>query len=163
MPAWIRSARARLALGGLALVAVVAFGLVPIVSAASPAPSTSPAGPTASPAAEAGQSGAGARNALLAGTVRGEATVVKRDGSTILIHFERGRVTAVSQTSITIQGRDGKGATFAVDARTQVRAKGETIPYSDLKVGDRATVFGLDQGGTYTAIQVRLARPASGS
>jgi hypothetical protein len=165
-----RSMRARLALGGLAIVALIALVVVPIASAASPAtPSatpSSPAVPTASaPATVDGGllQGLAARRPLLAATVRAELTVVKRDGTTVLVHYERGQLTAVSATSITIRGRDGNGATFVVTEATRVRANGEAIQLSDLKVGDRAMVFGVDQGGTSTAFLVRCVRSTQGS
>ncbi|HYM84311.1 MAG TPA: DUF5666 domain-containing protein [Candidatus Dormibacteraeota bacterium] len=163
--------RARLAIGGVALAAIVGLGLVPLVSAASPQ-SSAPSAPSAdpSPLASPGASGAakargvaGIRAAILAGTVRAEFTIVKRDGRTVLIHYERGQVTAVTPTSITITGRDSKGATFVVTDKTRVRAKGQPIAYSDLKVGDRAMVFGTDSGGTYTAVLIRCVRPAPAS
>lgn len=135
---------------GLALIGGVA---VPAVSAATPAPGADPAPITAA--------GFAARHPLLAGTVRADLTVVKRDGTTVLVHYEVGRVTAVSDTSITIQGRDGKGASFVVTSKTVVRAKGHRISISDLEVGDRAMVFGTDSNGTYTAFLIRcVSRPA---
>lgn len=165
----LRSTRTRLALGGIALAALLAFAVVPLVAAASPTQST-PAGPTAAPASapaltiDGTQPGALlARHPLLARTVRAELTVVKADGTTILVHFERGQVTAVSSTSITIQGRDGKGASFTVTDKTRVRANGHEIKLSDVKVGDRAMVLGVDQDGTYTAFLIRCVTSTAGS
>jgi hypothetical protein len=176
----MRSMKARLAIAGLAVAAIVTLGVVPMVTAASPAPATSPTAPAASPAAPVSPAAspaapvsptaspaAGAakarpiRNAILAGTVRADLTVVKRDGSTVLLHYERGQVTALTPTSITIQGRDGKGATFTVTAETRVRSNGKRIAFSDLKVGDRAMVLGTSKDGAYTAVLIRCVQPAA--
>ena len=165
----LKDMRIRLAIGGLAVAAIVALGVVPMVAAASPSPSTpaslpaaaSPAASTTAPAAPAASAGttargvAGIRAAILRGAVRADVTVVKRDGSTVLVHYERGQVTAITPTSITIQGRDGKGATFTVTGSTRVRARGQAVAYATLKVGDRAMVFGTASGGTYTAVLIR--------
>ena len=135
---------------GLALIALVA---VPAVSAADP--STTPGAGTASGgSAGDGQPGR-IRHPLLQATVRADLTIVKRDGTTVLVHYERGEITAVSDTSITIKGRDGKGATFAVTKDTHVRANGHPAKISDLEVGDRAMVFGTSADGTYTAFLIR--------
>ena len=162
----LKDMKVRLAIGGLAVAVVVGLGVVPMVAAASPSPSTppaaaSPAASTTAPAAPAASPAttprnvAGIRAAILRGAVRADVTVVKRDGSTVLVHFERGQVAAITPRSITIQGRDGKGATFTVTGSTRVRAKGQAIAYGTLKVGDRAMVFGTASGGTYTAVLIR--------
>jgi hypothetical protein len=146
-----------------------------MVAAASPSPAassiqpaaTTPAAtaPAASPAAPSAAADRrpvpGIRAAILRGAVRADVTVVKRDGTTVVIHYERGEVTAVSSTSITIQGRDGKGATFAITEATRVRSAGKAITVGDLKVGDRAMVFGTASGGTYTAVLIRCVQAAA--
>lgn len=149
------------ALLGLALLGVV---VAPAVGAASPS-STAPGAATAQTAADPSAIAARriARHPLLAGTVRAELTVVRRDGTTVLVHYEVGEITSVTPTSVTIRGRDGKGATFTVTAATRVRAGGRPISISDLKAGDRAMVFGTDSGGTYTAVLIRGVRPTDPS
>ncbi len=150
----------RLLRPGAALLSLALLGLVvaPAVGAASP----STAAAVAAPQSTAGPSGIGgrfiARHPLLAGTVRAEFTVVKRDGTTVLVHYEVGEIASVTATSVAIRGRDGKGATFTVTAATRVRAGGRPISISDLKAGDRAMVFGTDSSGTYTALLIRSVR-----
>jgi hypothetical protein len=176
MIGWMREMKARLAIAGLAVAAIVALGIVPMVAAASPStaasPSaaSSPAAPAASPATPATPAASPAtgaarprplRNAILAGTVRADLTVVKRDGTTVVLHLERGQVTALTASSITIQGRDGKGATFTVTDQTRVRSNGKQISLSDLKVGDRAMVLGTSKDGAYTAVLIRSAQAAA--
>lgn len=153
-----RLRRAATLVVGLALLAVVG---VPAVGAGSLAPVSSGAAPaaTADPSLERLLG----RHPLLAGTVRADLTVVKRDGSSVLVHYEAGTISAVGSTSISITGRDGKGATFTVTAGTRVRRDGHAVSISVLKVGDRARVFGTGTAGSYTALLIRSpqARPAS--
>jgi len=131
---------------GLLTFALLALVAVPAVSAAEPTRSAERLG----------------RHPILRGTVRADLTVVKRDGTTVLVHYERGEITAVSDTSITIKGRDGKGATFVVTPETRVREKGAPAKISDLTVGDRAMVFGTNENGIYKAFLIRcvLSPPA---
>ncbi len=163
-----RLTRTGAALAALALAAVLC---VPAVGAASPPPSAapSPGSPAVSPAPSSDPAGvsrlerARARHPLLAGTVRADLTIVRRDGSTVVVHYEAGRITAVSATSITITGRDGAGATFAVTDATRVRRDGHPISVATLAVGDRAAAFGTGSGGRYTAFLIRSPKavPAS--
>jgi hypothetical protein len=139
--------RLAIAIGAVALLAAVAV------------PATMASTPATSPAADAVASNAfAARHPLLAGTVRADLTVVRRDGTTILVHYERGRITALGATSITVTGRDGKGATFAITSTTRVRSDGHPIPLASLKVGDRVAVFGTRSGGDDTAFLIRRLR-----
>lgn len=140
-----------------------AAGLLSLALVGLAVPAASAAEPTTAPDAAAIARFAGHRHPLLRGTVRADLTVVKRDGTTILVHYERGEITAVSDSSITINGRDGQGATFVVTADTRVHEHGHRAKISDLEVGNRAMVFGTSENGTYRAILIcRVARgPAS--
>ena len=160
----LKGMRIRLAIGVLAVLAIGIVGVVPMVAAASPSaspPAITAASPAASAAPAKATGVAGIRAAILRGAVRADVTVVKRDGSTVVVHYERGQVTAITPTTITIQGRDGKGATFTVTTSTRVRSNGRAIAYADLKVGDRAMVFGTSSGGVYTALLIRCVQPAA--
>jgi hypothetical protein len=152
---------------GLVGLAIVALAAVPVVGAASPPPTTStPSVPSSSSAPAA----AGpvvrwlAAHPLLRGAVRGDVTVVKGDGTTVIVHFEVGKIAAVSGSSISMRGRDGAGATFGVTSDTRVRRDGHPIAISALGVGDRAVVVGTSSHGTYTAIVIRspMAPPTAG-
>ena len=166
-----------------ALTAVLALGLVGVVavpaiyaasSAASPAAQApvepAPVDPAAAATGAAGQVDAAALapaavrlEGLLKRVVRGDLTVRTKGGALVLVHYERGKVSAVSSTSITITGPDDKGATFAVTAATRVRSAGKLEAIGDLTVGQNAIVLGTGSDGTYTAVLVRgiVARPAT--
>ena len=162
-----------------AVTAVLAIGLaggvaVPAIYAASSAgaPPAATANGAATDPAGAGQVDEAALNpaavklgaGLLNRVVRGDLTVRAKSGVDVNVHYERGQITAVSPTSITITGADGKGATFAVTTTTKVRSKGQAETIADLSVGQNAMVFGTGSAGSYNAVLVRglVARPAAG-
>ncbi len=100
---------------------------------------------------------------LLNRVVRGDLTVRAKGGSYVQVHYERGQVSALSSTSITIKGPDGKGASFAVTAATRVRSAGKLEAIGDLSVGQNAIVFGTGSDGSWSAVLIRgiAARPAT--
>ncbi|HZR90953.1 MAG TPA: hypothetical protein VFA44_00930 [Gaiellaceae bacterium] len=77
-----------------------------------------------------------------------EVTVLRADGSTISTVLDRGQVTAVSATSLTLGRDDGVSVTFALNADTRIRGH--------LTVGGRALV--LSRAGA--AVRV-FARPSA--
>jgi hypothetical protein len=66
----------------------------------------------------------------------------KRRGD-LTIEVQRGEITAVSATSITLKSRDGYSHSYTVAAATKVREKRVAISVGDLKVGERAMVLAL--------------------
>lgn len=167
------------------LTAVLAIGLVGVVavpaiyaaSATAPAaatvPTTAADSSAAAAAGDASQVDAAALTPaairlganLLNRVVRGDLTVRAKGGTFVQVHYERGTISAVSATSITITGPDGKGASFVVTANTKVRSQGKLEAIGALSVGQNAMVFGTVNGSTYTAVLVRgtVARPAKGA
>jgi hypothetical protein len=165
---------ASLAIG---LVGVVA---VPAIYAASGAGSPTPVVPAVANNASLGAAAGAANGAqvdeaaltpaalrlggkLLNRVVRGDLTVRAKGGTFVQVHYERGQVSAVSATSITITGPDGKGATFTVTTATKVRSQGKLVAIGDLKTGQNAMVFGTVSGSTFDAVLIRglVARPAT--
>ncbi len=134
-----------------AIVVVLALGLVGVVAV-----------PTilAAPRAET-QAGSGTGVEQAAGpgrlgrVLRADTTVLKKDGTTMVVHSERGEISAVSTSSITIKGLDGVSTTFAVTADTRVREKGRQAKIADLEVGDRTMVVGKANGAGYEALLIR--------
>jgi hypothetical protein len=82
------------------------------------------------------------------GVVHADVSVVRVDGSTDSRTFDRGQVTAASQTAVSLQRKDGKSVTLAVDGATRI---GGT-----LAVGGKALV--ISQGGTARLILARGPR-----
>ena len=82
------------------------------------------------------------------GVVHSDVTLTKSDGATVAFSFDRGQVTAVSATSVTIKRVDGPSVTKSISADTKVRGK--------LAVGGKAQVY--SQGGVAKAIFAAKAK-----
>jgi hypothetical protein len=83
---------------------------------------------------------------LFRGAVHATIDLVKADGSTDSITYDRGEITAKAASSITLKRKDAKSVTLTTDANTKVREKGKPATLAALQVGDRAMVF--SRGGT---------------
>jgi hypothetical protein len=81
---------------------------------------------------------------LLHGAVHATIDLIKADGSTDSITFDRGEITAKAPSSITLKRKDGKSVTLATDSSTKVREKHTLVALADLQVGDRAMFFSRD-------------------
>jgi hypothetical protein len=92
----------------------------------------------------------GARNPSKArtfGAVHGDVTAIKRDGTTTSFSFDRGKVTAVSSSSVTLQRADGRSLTFSLGT---ARVRGR------LQVGRQVVV--ISQNGAAVQISSGAAR-----
>jgi hypothetical protein len=69
----------------------------------------------------------------LFGAVHADVQLIKADGETVAFSFDRGEVTAASDTSVTIKRADGPSVTKSISADTKLRGK--------LAVGGKALVF----------------------
>jgi hypothetical protein len=79
------------------------------------------------------------------GVVHADITVTLKDGSTKQLQYDRGAITAIDASSVTLKRRDGKSVTLGLTSSTRVRDEGQDVPVSDLKAGERAMFF--SQGG----------------
>ena len=101
-------------------------------------------------------------NVLVRRSFSGDVTFRTKTGFETL-HYERGTVTAVGASSLTVQTPDGVSTTFAVTSSTHIRYGGAAAQLSQLISGDRAVVFGTSTtgaAGPFTASMVRAAPPA---
>ena len=101
-------------------------------------------------------------NVLLRRSFSGDVTFRTKTGFETL-HYERGTVTAVGASSLTVQTPDGVSTTFTVTSSTHIRYGGAAAQLSQLISGDRAVVFGASTtgaAGPFTASLVRAAPPA---
>ena len=78
----------------------------------------------------------------LMGAVHADVKLIKADGSSNAFSFDRGQVTAASDTSVTVKRADGPSVTKSISADTKLRGK--------LAVGGKAAVF--SKAGAATAI-----------
>lgn len=168
-----RTFRIIAALVGVALLATIGVGAATATSGATGTSGTggaallSPAGSTGAAAittvagtTSVTASGPGPRlvlRGLIRRAVSADVTLKTKAGFRTF-RYERGEITAVGTSSVTVQTADGTATTFAVTAQTRIRSKGHAITLSQLRAGDRATVFASESNGTSTAYLVRCVR-----
>lgn len=87
--------------------------------------------------------------------IHGEFTTRGRDGGFQTIATQRGEVTEVSASSLTVKSEDGFTRTYAVDDNTLVAAGDDGI--ADVKVGDKVAVTAVVVDGKASAVDVRDA------
>ena len=78
------------------------------------------------------------------GTVHAVGTIDYKDASTKSWTWDRGRITALSSSSITLTRRDKVQVTFALTSATAVRNDGASYMVADLQLGLAATVISQD-------------------
>lgn len=144
--------------GGIAYVATHSGGNASTVASRGAAQSPSPSPAASEPSNEGGHGrfgfGAGGFFGLggLAGAIHGQATVPKSGGGYQTIDVQRGTVSAVSSSSITVKSADGYSATYAVTSSTEVNAQAAGI--GTIKTGDTVYVTATVSGGSATAASI---------
>ncbi len=142
-------------------VVTLAVGAVAGIALAAPNTTASPSSPSAG-AAHSHQKGdhKGGRLARLdKRMVHGEFVARGKDGAYVTLDTQRGEVTKVSNTSITLKSADGFTATYAVTGDTKIRRDGKPAKVGDLKVGDPAMVIATKSGGDKTAKGIVVRAP----
>jgi hypothetical protein len=86
-----------------------------------------------------------------AGTVHAVGSLSDKSGNPISVTWDRGKITSLSDTSITLSRRDKVQVSFAITSGTTVRNDGSTYHLSDLKTGLVATV--VSQNGNALVIR----------
>jgi hypothetical protein len=86
------------------------------------------------------------------GTVHGQFVVAKPGGGYQTVDLQRGSVTAVTGSSITVRSSDGFGKTYQVPAAAQVNAQRNGI--GSIRKGDQVMVIATVSGGTATATRI---------
>jgi hypothetical protein len=79
-----------------------------------------------------------------AGVVHATGALSDRTGAPISVTWDRGKITALSSSSITLTRRDKQQVSFAITSSTTVRNDRGTYQLSDLKSGLVATVVSQD-------------------
>jgi len=163
-PAPRRSSRASRWIGGAAAVGIgVTLGAVGIAAAAdpTPTPSAAPNGQGAPPGPPPGgpgmhhmrgPRGGGPGEMGPRGAVHGEFVVPDGTGWRT-VAMQRGAVTSVSSTSLSVKSKDGYTRTYVVTAKTLVNAARDGI--GSIKTGDEVGVVATVKSGTATAVDVR--------
>jgi hypothetical protein len=86
-----------------------------------------------------------ARNYLRGNTLHGEVTVQTKDGVKTIV-VQRGSVTAVSGTSVTVKSTDGYSLTWTLAAQVTVVQSRKKVATSALKTGEQIGVAGAKNG-----------------
>lgn len=97
---------------------------------------------------------------VLARTEHGEVTLRSKTGDKVF-DLQRGVVTTVSSTSVTVKSKDGFTATYTVGSGTKVRKQKQASAIADVHTGDRVGVLALHSGSTDTLRRLRDAGPAT--
>jgi hypothetical protein len=88
----------------------------------------------------------------LGGAIHGQVTVPKSGGGYQTIDVQRGTVTAVNSSSISVKSPDGYSATYAVLSSTEVNAQAAGI--GTVKTGDTVLLMATASGGKTTAASI---------
>lgn len=89
--------------------------------------------------------------ALARNTLHGEAVVQTKDGQTITVVVQRGTITELSDSSVTVKSADGYTLTWRFADNLKVVEKRETVQPSDVKVGMEVGVAGAKDGASGVA------------
>lgn len=112
-----------------------------------PAPSTSPSQQTAPQDKGHGPRGGG----LFGEALHGEFVTAKDGGGYETVATQKGEVTAVSSTSITVKSTDGYTRTYTINSDTKVNRDGKI---ADIKTGETVRIRATVSGDTATATSI---------
>ena len=92
--------------------------------------------------------------------LHGQLVVTGGGDTTRTVDVQRGTVTAVSATSVTIRSADSYTGSYVINDQTKVRTgRGADSRVADIKTGDKAAVVAVQNGSTQIAKRL-LTRPA---
>ena len=145
-------AAAGLFAGGLAIGIVLAGLGLGLAQTSSPSPTPS-SGATQVPGHKGlfGRGGFGGHFGFF-GALHGEFTVPAPGGGYQTLAVQRGQVTAVNASSITVKSEDGFSRTYSVDGNTVVAAGDNGI--ADVKTGNAVRILAVVSGGKARAVQI---------
>ena len=150
----IGKAAAATLLGGVLVAGGLFVGQAVFASGGGPQTALSAAGAVAQEPTTQAPPAATDRPHPFAGAYHVEATWLMVDGSTKSTVADRGKITAVGDTSLTIEQPNGASVTARVSDATCIRQNGQPAQLSDLKVGAGARI--VQSNGS--AIAVRSGR-----
>ena len=135
-------------------VAVIGIGSVGVAMAAdngSASPSTSAsASASANPGGATGGPAAKKLHGLRSRALHGEFVAQTKDGLKTVV-LQKGSVTALSATSVTVKSTDGYTVTWTINDQTRVRKDKAAAAATDLKSGLVVRVVGPKDGSATTA------------
>ncbi|HWC83404.1 MAG TPA: hypothetical protein VG756_25900 [Pseudonocardiaceae bacterium] len=123
--------------------------------------STSGSAPSSTAPGAPGSTPKHRKHPLLRRVEHAEATLNTKQGPKV-IDLQRGAVTAVSPTSVTVRSKDGYTETYAVAPTSKVRQDKKDSTISAVRTGDQVLVVGTKQGDTVTVNRLADRGPATG-
>jgi hypothetical protein len=152
----------RIARLGAAGVLAVGAGVAGVASASATSGATPTASATATPPPQTRQAHSQHRGGMLRRALHGEFVVRQKAGFTTMA-VQRGVITELSVTSLTVRSLDGYSHAYAINDSTSLRAKGQATNRDALQTGERAVVMALKTGNRYTATRISGIRAAAAS
>ena|SRR5215469_4602746 len=84
--------------------------------------------------------------------LHGQAVVAKPGGGYVTLAFQRGAITKLTASSMTVKSNDGFTQSFAITGSTVVSAGRDGI--ASVRTSDQAVVIATVSGGTATAVKI---------
>jgi hypothetical protein len=144
--------------GGVATAATTTGGTSRATStaAAVPAATTPSTAPSTAPSAKAGRGKGGPLAKLRRRLLHGQVTILGKDGQPEVYAEQRGTVSAVTPTSISIVTAKDNNFTqqYVVNSTTRVRVDGKKSDIGSVKTGQPAIVVAKVDGATQTAAYI---------
>ena len=119
---------------------------------------STPAAPSTGTAATPAAPHAGKLHAALRAVEHGELTVHTKTGEKV-VGVQRGVVTAVDATSVTVKSADGFSATYTLDPATKVHKDKKAAAASDIAVNDRVRLEATKTSTADTATRIGDSGP----
>jgi hypothetical protein len=143
--------RTKIALvAGAAALAMAGIGGGIAFAADSGPTTTTPTSPGATPSAPSSpHAHHGVRRSQGGAMEHGELTVRTKTGDRV-IDVQRGQVSAVSATSVTVRSTDGFTATYTVGSASKVRVRKNASTIANVHTGDNVAVAATKSGNTNT-------------
>ena len=143
--------KTKLIAAGTTVAALSAVGVGVAAADPSSTPSSSPsASSSASPSTgHAQKAGKLQKHQLLKRSLHGQVTLGGAKHQRV-VDVQRGTVTAVTGSTVTVKSVDGFSATYQAGSKTKVRVDKKQSTISAVKVNDRVRVVGVKDGSTVT-------------
>lgn len=124
-------------------------------AAADSAVQTEPAVDPSDPSAPSPRHRARVRG-LVGRALHGELVVAGKDGKTVDVAVQRGQVTAVSPTSITLRSTDGFSRTYVLTTDSKIHVGKTTSTVADVQTGAQGAVVATKDGAAYDVRRLTL-------
>jgi hypothetical protein len=123
-----------------------------------PSPAAAPESPSANPDKKERRERQRARAQLRKNILHGDVVVQTKDG-TKTVAVQRGEVTEISESSITVKSSDGYTATWSFASDLHVVRHSSTVKPEEIKAGTMVGIVGAKEGEKFVARLIVAPRP----